>query len=124
MLWLLVVLPPVGSALGDSAAVAKEATSTAPAPVSVAFLSAEEARAAIVDDSLEPYFDLLQPMEMSAKTGAAIVVLDTFIPEQEVRPGTRRSVADKALAPMRKWFRQNLSQKPEETVRKERQPAE
>ena len=72
MLWLLAVLAPVGSALGDVAAAANETASTAPRPVSIEFLSAEEARAAIVDDSLEPYFDLLQPMEMSAKTGAAI----------------------------------------------------
>jgi hypothetical protein len=43
-----------------------------PAP-DVAFLDAEQARAAIVDESIEPYFSLLQTREMSAKTGSAII---------------------------------------------------
>jgi hypothetical protein len=38
----------------------------------VAFLTAEQARAAIVDESVEPYFSLLQTQEMSCKTAAAI----------------------------------------------------
>lgn len=38
----------------------------------VTFLSKTQAAAAIVDDALEPYFGQLQPMEMSAKTGAFI----------------------------------------------------
>ncbi len=36
----------------------------------VAFLDAEAGRKAIVDDASEPYFSLLMPMEMAAKTGA------------------------------------------------------
>jgi len=40
--------------------------------VSVTFLDIEAGKAAIIDDSLDPYFDQLQPMEMSAKTGSAI----------------------------------------------------
>jgi len=39
----------------------------------VTFLTKVQARKAIVDDSLEPYFDQLQPMEMSAKTGTPII---------------------------------------------------
>lgn len=38
----------------------------------VTFLGAEEARAAIVDDSMEPYFDKLQVAEMAAKTGSPV----------------------------------------------------
>ncbi len=38
----------------------------------VTFLEKGAAGAAIVDDSVESYFDRLQPMEMSAKTGSAI----------------------------------------------------
>ncbi len=39
---------------------------------SISFLNANEAKLAIVDDSLEPYFSKLQPMEMTAKTGSPI----------------------------------------------------
>lgn len=38
----------------------------------VRFLDLQAARGAIVDDSREPYFKLLQPLEMSAKTGSPI----------------------------------------------------
>jgi len=38
----------------------------------VAFLTAEQAKTAIIDESVEPYFSLLQTQEMSAKTGSAI----------------------------------------------------
>ena len=38
----------------------------------LAFLTAEQARVAIVDESVEPYFSLLQTQEMSAKTGSVI----------------------------------------------------
>ena len=41
-------------------------------PVPAAFLDETAARAAIVDDSLAPYFIQFQPMEMSAKTGSPI----------------------------------------------------
>jgi hypothetical protein len=43
-----------------------------PSAVDATFLRAAAAKEAIADDSLEPYFELLQPMEMSAKTGAPI----------------------------------------------------
>jgi hypothetical protein len=36
----------------------------------ISFLDQEQSAAAIIDDSLEPYFNQLQPMEMAAKTGA------------------------------------------------------
>jgi hypothetical protein len=38
----------------------------------VAFLTSEQGNAAIIDESVEPYFSLLQTREMSAKTGAEI----------------------------------------------------
>jgi len=40
--------------------------------ISITFLDIEAGKAAIIDDSLDPYFDRLQEMEMSAKTGSAI----------------------------------------------------
>lgn len=43
-----------------------------PSELRVSFLGADAARAAIVDDSLEPYFDKLQPLEMAAKTGSPV----------------------------------------------------
>jgi hypothetical protein len=55
---LLLLLPFAAVAL------AKE-----PARPTIAFLDAEQAAAAIVDESLEAYFSLLQPVEMEAKTG-------------------------------------------------------
>jgi len=73
LLWLLaVVLCISNGAFGDEK-VAPKGTSEASAPsVSITFLDVEEAKAAIIDDSLDPYFDQLQTMEMSAKTGSAI----------------------------------------------------
>jgi hypothetical protein len=38
----------------------------------VTFLDAQQAAVAIIDDSEQPYFDRLRPVEMSAKTGAVI----------------------------------------------------
>lgn len=52
--------------------VPKGASETFPSSVSVTFLDIEAGKAAIIDDSLDPYFDQLQEMEMSAKTGSAI----------------------------------------------------
>jgi len=43
-----------------------------PAFPDTTFLAASTARQAIGDDSLQPYFSLLEPMEMSAKTGTPI----------------------------------------------------
>jgi hypothetical protein len=72
-LWLGVVLLSLGGEVfGEPGAAADQAPSTGPASSSITFLTAEQARTAIVDDSLDPYFEKLQPMEMSAKTGRAI----------------------------------------------------
>src|SRR6185295_8806243 len=52
-----------------------QAPTTRPAstkPVSVRFLTKAEGEAAIVDETTDPYFKLLQPMEIVAKTGAQI----------------------------------------------------
>jgi hypothetical protein len=48
------------------------AANAAPTESKITYLNKKQAAAAIVDDSLEPYFNQLQPMEMSAKTGATI----------------------------------------------------
>ncbi len=48
-------------------------------------LTLEEAQKAIVDDSLEPYFETLQPMEMTAKTGSPITGDDLASQREECR---------------------------------------
>lgn len=50
----------------------QETSQTFASSVSITFLDIEAGKAAIIDDSLEPYFDQLQVMEMSAKTGSKI----------------------------------------------------
>lgn len=66
--WLLTLLPGSFPAIArDAAAPATEPTTQA-APISIEFLNLGDARKAIVDESMEPYFSLLQPMEMSVKT--------------------------------------------------------
>lgn len=40
--------------------------------ISITFLDIEAGKAAIIDDSIDPYFDQMQEMEMSAKTGSPI----------------------------------------------------
>jgi hypothetical protein len=49
---------------------AQDAPPAATAPVT--FLTLERARAAVIDDSADPYFDKLTALEMSAKTGRPI----------------------------------------------------
>lgn len=58
------------AAAGTAAAAAS--VETAAPKVSVTFLDLQAAKAAIVDDSAEPYFDKLQPLEMAAKTGSPV----------------------------------------------------
>ena len=43
-----------------------------PTQISIEFLAGDAARNAIVDETNDPYFKLLQPMEMAAKTGSAV----------------------------------------------------
>ena len=47
-------------------------TAQADSAPSVTFLDGNAARAAIVNDARDPYFDHLQPIEMAAKTGAPV----------------------------------------------------
>jgi len=60
----------VGVALEAGTGGAPEGQQTPASPLT--FLGAEEARAAIVDDSMEPYFSELQVAEMAAKTGSPV----------------------------------------------------
>jgi hypothetical protein len=50
-------------------AIGREPTTRAAAPA-VEFLDQAATKKAIVDETMEPYFKLLQPMEMSVKTRA------------------------------------------------------
>ena len=63
MLLLLCAIPAHGAATQPA---------TKPAAFELSFATPDEARAAIVDESAEPYFKLLQPLEMAAKTGSPL----------------------------------------------------
>lgn len=61
----------------------------------VTFLSAEEAAKALVDESIEPYFSLLQPIEMRAKTGGeALAAQELGAQRDECRERYRRGVRE------------------------------
>ena len=71
-----------------TAAFAKDA---APA---VAFLDGDAGRAAIVDESIEPYFSVLQPIEMTAKTGKPLEAKDLAAQRDECRKRYAAAVLD------------------------------
>ena len=60
----------------------------------VRFLSEKEAAEAIVDESMEPYFSLLQPPEMQAKTGAPPAGADLAAQRDECRKRYRAAVRE------------------------------
>ena len=73
LLWLPAVLLCLSNCtFGSEKPAPKGAPETPSSSVSITFLDIKTGKAAIVDDSLDPYFCQLQPMEMSAKTGSAI----------------------------------------------------
>ena len=77
--WAVVALAMLpGVVFGENAVEPKQPASSG--PVSITFLTAKQAKQAIVDDKLDPYFSRLQPMEMSAKTGRPIT--GKTLPEQ------------------------------------------
>lgn len=65
--WLLLAL-----LLGPATGFARTEAVTGAAAPHIVFLAGERARRAIVDDRDQPYFSLLQPLEMAAKTGAPL----------------------------------------------------
>jgi hypothetical protein len=95
-----------------SSTLAREAT-TRPAEASVEFLTQEQARAAIVDESMEPYFKLLQPMEMSVKTAAPIG--DGTLEQQRDRCRKRYQAAVESFTPEEeetlRWYVSRLAPK-------------
>ncbi len=73
LLWLPALLLCLSNCtFGSEKPAPKGASETPSSSVSITFLDIKAGKAAIVDDSLDPYFCQLQPMEMSAKTGSAI----------------------------------------------------
>lgn len=62
----------------------------------VHFLDGNAARAAIVDDAREPYFSRLQPLDMAAKTGAA---LTGSLDAQRLETRRRYQAAVRAFTP-------------------------
>ncbi len=60
----------------------------------VRFLAAKEAADAIVDESMEPYFSLLQPLEMHAKTGSPVPGADLAAQRDECRKRYREAVRE------------------------------
>ncbi|MBA3710064.1 MAG: hypothetical protein H0W83_14740 [Planctomycetes bacterium] len=57
----------------------------------VAFLTIDQARAAIVDETIEPYFSLLQPQEMACKTGSVVPGADLAAQRDECRKRYREA---------------------------------
>jgi hypothetical protein len=58
------------------------------------FLSAQDAAVAILDDSKEPYFSILQPLEMVAKTGRPLPDADVAAQRDECRKRYREAVRE------------------------------
>lgn len=58
------------------------------------FLSGKEAADAVVDESIEPYFSLLQPLEMVAKTGAPLTATTLDAQRDECRRRYRDAVRE------------------------------
>jgi hypothetical protein len=63
-------------------------------PVETRFLSAQEAASAILDESVEPYFSILQPLEILAKTGRPLTATDLPAQRDECRKRYRESVRE------------------------------
>ena len=60
----------------------------------VGFLTAKDAADAIVDESMEPYFSLLLPLEMHAKTGSSGPGANLAAQRDECRKRYRSAVLD------------------------------
>jgi hypothetical protein len=76
----VVALTLLGLFAAGSVGLAQEA-----AGPKIAFLSADEAAAVLATEALDPYFDSLQPLEMSAKTGRGIVGAEMSAQRAECR---------------------------------------
>jgi hypothetical protein len=78
-----------------AAILAMAASGTAEADESgprIDFLDVEAAKAAIADESLEPYFSLLEPLEMAAKTGKPLEAKDLKAQREECRTRYQQGV--------------------------------
>src|SRR5262245_25633663 len=64
------------------------------AAVEVRFPDLKQAQAAIVDESMEPYFSVLQPLEMVAKTGAPLEGKDLAAQRDECRKRYQAAVRE------------------------------
>jgi len=64
------------------------------AKASIVFLTKQEASRAITDDTGEPYFSTLQPMEMAAKTGSVLTREGLSAQRQETRERYRAATLD------------------------------
>jgi len=60
----------------------------------VTFLDGDKGKDAIVDESVEPYFSLLQPMEMATKTGQLLKAKDLARQREECRKRYRDAIRD------------------------------
>ena len=81
---LLVAATPAALRADDAAA----------SQVEVRFLDRKGAAAAIVDESMEPYFSLLQPLEMIAKTGSPLAAKDLPAQRDECRKRYQEGVLE------------------------------
>jgi hypothetical protein len=72
-------------------------TAQDPPKSGIRFLEVKEAADAIADESMEPYFSLLQPLEMIAKTGAPLTATGLPAQRDECRKRYREAVREFAV---------------------------
>jgi len=78
--FVLLLLAVVAALVVASPLVAQDEPS-----VAIRFLTQKEAAVAIVDESTEPYFSLMQPLEMIAKTSTPLEGKDLAAQRDECR---------------------------------------
>jgi hypothetical protein len=91
---ILLTAALLGGVLGAPVARAQSIIPATRPVVPVKFLDKAQGQLAIIDESSEPYFKLLQPMEMSAKTGSPIMGRTIEAEQDDCRRRYQQAVVD------------------------------
>ena len=91
---ILLIAALVGGILSAPVARAQSIIPATRPAVPVKFLDTAQGQLAIIDESPEPYFKLLQPMEMSAKTGSLIMGTTIEAEQDDCRRRYQQAVVD------------------------------
>lgn len=92
--WLLLALVVILGLLPRTGRATESTMDALPVTEAVRFLDREAGRAALLDDSAEPYFEKLQPREMAIKTGRELPVASRADQLRFVRAAYRSAVLD------------------------------